>query len=334
MKPGKLPSTISALLCAGVLSALAATALAQDKRQIAPNYPTKPIRVLVSVLAGGGMDMVTRTVTGRVAEQLPVTMIVENVAGASGAIAVNTVASAAPDGHTLLSTSGSLHIGAAFKKFDHDVRTSLQAIQQMSFQPYMLIVRADAPFKSTQELVAYAKKNPGKLTYGSSGAGSPIHMGTALIEFGAGIDMVHVPYKGNSAAQIDLAAGRLDMTLTSISGLQLVRSGKARLLAITASERHADYPDTPTIAETIIPDYEVGNAYMLYAPGKTPPAIVNALNREVQRVLANEDLRKKLIAAASMPGPARSPAQWQKQFVSEIGRWESVIKKANIKLEE
>ena len=325
------PMAFTALLCAALSTA---PAFAQDKRQIAPGYPVKPIRVLVAVLAGGGMDMVTRSVAQRVAERLPVTMVVENVAGAAGAIAVNTVAAAQPDGYTLLSVSNSLPIGAVFKKFNSDVRTSLQAIQQMSYQPYMLIVRADAPFRSVQELVAYARKNPGKLTYGSSGSGSPIHMGTELIEYGAGVDMTHVPYKGNAAAQLDIAGGRLDMTLTSISGLQLVRQGKARVLAITAAQRHADYPDVPTIAETIIPGYEVINAYTLYAPAKTPSAIVNALNREVAQVLTDEEFKKKLIADASMPAPARSPAEWQKQFVAEIDRWEAVVKKANIKLEE
>jgi tripartite-type tricarboxylate transporter receptor subunit TctC len=317
----------STLLCA-------ASAFAQNKPQIAPGFPTKPIRILVAVLAGGGMDMVTRSVASRVAERLPVTVVVENVPGAAGAIAVNTVVAAPPDGHTLLSVSGSLHIGAVFNKFQTDVRTTLQPIQQMSYQPYMLIVRADAPFNSAQELVAYAKKNPGKVTYGSSGPGSPIHMGTELIEYGAGIDMTHVGYKGNAAIQLDIAGGRLDMTLTSISGLQLVRQGKARVLAITAAQRHADYPDVPTIAETIIPGYEMSNAYMLYAPSKTPSAIITALNREVQHVLADEEFRKKLIADASMPGPARSPQEWQKQFVAEVNRWDAVVKKANIKLEE
>jgi tripartite-type tricarboxylate transporter receptor subunit TctC len=124
------------------------------------------------------------------------------------------------------------------------------------------------------------------------------------------------------------------MTLTSISGLQLVRQGKARVLAITAAQRHADYPDVPTIAETIIPGYEMSNAYMLYAPSKTPSAVITALNREVQHVLADEEFRKKLIADASMPGPARSPQEWQKQFVAEVNRWDAVVKKANIKLEE
>ena len=331
MQVRKILNASAALLCASLFMT---PVMAQNKPQIAPGYPTKPIRILVAVLAGGGMDMVTRSVASRVGERLPVTVIVENVAGAAGAIAVNTVVSAQPDGHTLLSASGSVHIGAVFNKFQSDVRKTLQPIQQMSYQPYMLIVRADAPFDSAQELVAYAKKNPGKLTYGSSGPGSPIHMGTALIEYGAAIEMTHVPYKGNSAIQLDIAGGRLDLTLTSISGLQLVRQGKARVLAITAAQRHADYPDVPTIAETIIPGYEMINAYMLYAPIKTPSAIVNALNREVQHVLADEEFRKKLVADASMPAPSRSPQEWQKQFVAEINRWDAVVKKANIRIEE
>jgi len=321
-----------ALLCAGLF---APAAYAQDKRQIASGYPTKPIRVLVSVLAGGGMDSITRAVVAKMSERLPVGMVVENIAGASGVIAVNSVINAAPDGYTLLSTSGSLPLNVAFRKLDAAaVKAGLQAIQQMSYQPYILIAKADAPYNTIQEFIAYARKNPGKLNYGSSGVGTPIHMGSELIEFGAGVDMVHVPYKGNAAAQVDMVAGRLDFTLSSISGLQIVRQGKAKALAITSSQRHPDFPDLPTIAETIIPGYEVINAYTLYTASRTPAAIVNALNKEVQQALSDEALRKRMIADASSPGPARSPADWQKVFASEIDRWESVVKKANIKLED
>ncbi len=333
MHHSPLKTAFAALLGAGLLAATI-PAQAQDKRQIAPGFPNKPIRILVSVLAGGGMDTVTRAVANKLAERLPVTVIVENVAGASGVIAANTVINATPDGHTLLSTSGSLPLNVAFKKMQYDVRTALQAVAQMSYQPYIVIVSAGAPYKTIQELVAYAKKNPGKLNYGSSGVGTPIHMGTELIEFGAGVDMTHVAYKGNAAAQLDMAAGRLDLTLTSISGLQMVRQGKARALAITSSQRHPDFPDLPTVAETIIPGYEVINAYTLYTAAKTPAVIVNALNREVAQVLTDDELRKRMIADASTPAPARPPAEWQKMLSSEIDRWEAVIKRANIKLEE
>ncbi len=332
MQSRKVLTSIAAAVCAGLF---VAPASAQNKPLIAPGYPTKPIRVLVSVLPGGGMDTITRAVANKVSERLPVSMVVENVAGASGILAVNTTMNATPDGYTLLSTSGSLPLNVAFKKLDAaTVKAGLQAIQQMSYQPYILIAKADAPYNTIQEFIAYAKKNPGKLNYGSSGVGTPIHMGSELIEYGAGVDMVHVPYKGNAAAQVDIIAGRLDFTLSSISGLQIVRQGKAKALAITSAQRLPDLPDLPTIAETIIPGYEVINAYMLYTASKTPAAIVNALNKEVQQALSDDDLRKKMIADASSPAPARSPAEWQKVLVSDIDRWEAVVKKANIKLEE
>ena len=328
--------SLAAALCAGLfVPAAHAQAQSQERRQIAPGYPTKPLRMLVSVLPGGGMDTITRAVANKMSERLPVTIVVENVAGASGVIAVNSVINAAPDGYTLLSTSGSLPLNVAFKKLDAAaVKAGLQAIQQMSYQPYILIAKADAPYNTVQEFIAYAKKNPGKLTYGSSGVGTPIHMGNELIEFGAGVDMVHVPYKGNAAAQVDMVAGRLDFTLSSISGLQIVRQGKAKALAITSAQRHPDFPDLPTIAETIIPGYEVINSYTLYTASKTPAVIVNALNKEVQQALSDADLRKKMIADASSPAPARSPAEWQKVLAAEIDRWEAVVKKANIKLDD
>jgi tripartite-type tricarboxylate transporter receptor subunit TctC len=328
----KTSTLLTATLCAGLF---AAPVLAQNKPQVAPGYAGKPTRVLVSAGAGGGMDTITRAVASKLSDRLGITMLVDNVSGASGVIAVNTVINAAPDGHTLLSTSGSLPLNVAFKKLDAAVvKAGLQAVQQLSYQPYILIAKSDAPYNTIQEFIAYAKKNPGKLTYGSSGIGTPIHMGSELIEFGAGVDMLHVPYKGNAAAQVDMVAGRLDFTLSSISGLQLVRTGKAKALAITSLQRNPEVPDLPTIAETIIPGYEVTNAYMIYAPSKTPAAIVNGLNREIVVVLSDEDMKKRMIADASTPAPARSPQDWQKVLSSEIDRWDSVVKRANIKLED
>ena len=151
MHHSPLKTAFAALLGAGLLAATIPTQ-AQDKRQIAPGFPNKPIRILVSVLAGGGMDTVTRAVANKLAERLPVTVIVENVAGASGVIAANTVINATPDGHTLLSTSGSLPLNVAFKKMQYDVRTALQAVAQMSYQPYIVIVSAGAPYKTIQDL--------------------------------------------------------------------------------------------------------------------------------------------------------------------------------------
>lgn len=327
----------SSRLHAGLLLAAALTAnpaAAQEKRQIAPGYPVKPIRVMITVAPGGGLDIITRAVSAKLGERLPVAVIVDNVSGANGVIAVNTAMSASPDGYTLLSVGGSLPINTVFRKFEADVRTALSPVAQMSSQPYMMFLPASAKFNSFRELIAFGKANPGRLNYGSSGVGSVVHMGMELIEYSAGVDMVHVPYKGNGPANVDLAAGRLDILLGSISGLQLVRTGKAKLVAVTTLQRLADNPDIPTIAESGLPGYELSNTYSLFVPSRTPPNLISALNKEVVQVLTDPDLRKKMMADASTPAPPRGPEELKKILISEIDRWEAVVKKAGIKLEE
>ena len=308
-------------------------AQAQDKRPIAPDYPTRPIKFITTVTAGGGLDIITRSVASKMSENLTQAIIVDNVAGANGVIAMNTLISSPPDGYTILSGGGSIPINSVFKRFSVDVRTALTPVAEMSFQPYMVFVPAASPVNSFPELIAYAKKNPGKISYGSSGIGSVIHMGSELIEYMAGVDMVHVPYKGAAASNIDLAAGRLQMLLGSISGLQLVRTNKAKLLAVTTPQRLEAYPDKPAVAE-FLPGYELYNSYFLSVRVETPDAIVNGLNREVIQALTDPDLRKKILADASNPALPRKPAELKKKLRDEIDRWESVVKKANIKMEE
>jgi tripartite-type tricarboxylate transporter receptor subunit TctC len=293
----------------------------------------KPIRVLTTVTAGGGLDIITRAVTSRIAESLGQPLIVDNLAGANGLIAMNALLAADSDGHTILSGGGSIPINSVFKRFTVDVRQALAPIGQMSFQPYMVFVPAASPFKSFPELIANARQNPGKLNYGSSGIGSVIHMGSELIEYLAGVDMVHVPYKGAAASNVDLAAGRLNMLLGSISGLQLVRTGKARILAVTTTERMEAYPDVPTVAE-FLPGYELSNSYVLYVRAETPATTVSSLNKEVIKALSDPALRKQMLADSSNPAPPRTPAELKKMLATEIERWESVVKKANISLDK
>jgi tripartite-type tricarboxylate transporter receptor subunit TctC len=326
------PSAVSATV---VLSAclMSLPAQAQDKRMITPNYPIKPIKVITTVTAGGGLDIITRGVVIKLAEQLGQSIVVDNVAGANGVIAMNTLLAAPADGYVILSGGGSIPINSVFKRFSVDVRNALTPVAEMSFQPYMVFVPATAPYNTFPELIAYARKNPGKLSYGSSGVGSVIHMGSELLEYMAGVDMVHVPYKGAAASNVDLAAGRLQMLLGSISGLQLVRTGKAKLLAVTSPQRSEAYPDKPTVAE-FLPGYELSNTYFLSVRAETPDAIVNGLNREVVQTLTDPDLRKRILADSSNPAPPRNPAELKKKLRDEIDRWESVVKKANIKIEE
>jgi tripartite-type tricarboxylate transporter receptor subunit TctC len=324
----------AALMSACLLSLQAFQASAQEKRQIAPGYPSKPIRFVTTVAAGGGLDFITRTVANKVAERTGATIVVENMAGGNGAVAVNATVAAQPDGSFILSTGGSLPINTVFKKFERDVRTSLVPVAGMSAQPYLLYVPAASPVNSVKELIAYAKKNPGKLNYGSTGIGSVIHMGMELIEYAAGLDMAHVPYKGSAPAMVDLVSGRLDVYMASfVSGAQLVKAGKIRVIGVTTAQRVPDVPDVPTVAESGIPNYDVGNAYTLYTNGATPVAIVNGLNREVIAALNDPELRKAFAKDNSTPAPPRSSAELKKILEDEIARWESVVKAANIKLE-
>ena len=319
-------------LCAGLLCL---NVLAQEKRAIAPGFPSKPIRVMTTVTAGGGLDFITRAVSAKVGERLLYPIIVDNVAGANGAIAVNTTMASAPDGHTLLSTGGSTPINAVFKKFDKDVRQALAPVAQMSSQPYVLYASLATGFATVQDMLAHARRNPGKLNYGSTGVASVTHLGMELIESLAGIDMVHVPYKGSAASMLDLSSGRLDVLPASVvAGLQLTRTGKVKALAITGLQRLPEYPGIPTLSEAGFPGYELTNTYSLYAAGATPAVILAALNREVAQALIDPELRKKMAADSSIPAEPRSPDELRKILAAEIERWDALVRKANIKLEE
>jgi len=315
--------------------ALATTAMAQDKRQIAPNFPSKPIKMMTTVTAGGGLDFITRTVAAKMSERLPFPVIVENVSGANGILAVNMTINSAPDGYTILSTGGSTTINAVFKKFEKDVRTALAPIGQMSAQPYLLFVPTTSPIKTVQELIAAARKSPGKLTYGSTGVGSVTHLGMELIAFSGSVDLTHVPYKGAAPAMLDLTSGRIDAYIASyLSGLAGFKSNKIRPIAATSAARMAEYPDVPTVAESGIPGYELTNTYTLYVNGTTPASLVGALNKEVIAAIADPELRKQFAKDNSTPASPRTPDELRKILVADIERWDAVVKRANIKLED
>lgn len=333
MKARTLIHHTALALSACALAASTSAAIAQDKRQIAPNFPVKPIRMMTTVTAGGGLDFITRTVASKMSENLPTPVIVENVSGANGILAVNIAINSAPDGYTLLSTGGSLPINTVFKKFEKDVRTALAPVSQMSSQPYLVYVPVNSPIKSVKDLIDYAKKNPGKLTFGSTGVGSVVHLGMELIAFSADADMTHVPYKGAAPAMIDLTSGRIDSYIASyLSGLAGIKSGKIRPIGVTTPQRMPQYPDIPTVAESGVPGYELSNTYTLYVAGATPPTLVNALNRAVAQALADPELRKKFENDNSTPAPPRSPDELRKILASEIDRWSAVVKRANITL--
>jgi tripartite-type tricarboxylate transporter receptor subunit TctC len=330
----RIKATLIAAACITAFAAQAQTP-APDKRQIAPGFPSKPLKLVTTVTAGGGLDFITRTVAAKLGERLPVAVVVENVSGANGIIAVNMTMNAPPDGHLLLSTGGSTAINAVFKKFDRDVKTALAPVAQVSFQPYVLYAPLSSPANNFREFVDYVRKNPGKVSYGSTGVGSVIHLGTALMAYSLGLDMVHIPYKGSAAPMVDLASGRLTAYIGSyVSGAAQVKSGKLKAFAVTGPQRMTELPDVPTIAESGIPGYDLTNTYTLYTAGATPIAIINALNKEVAQALTDPDLRKKFLNDNSTPAPPRSPDELRKIFLADMEKWDGVVKRANIKLEE
>jgi tripartite-type tricarboxylate transporter receptor subunit TctC len=329
------PALIAALALTTTALSAGALAQSQERRQIAPNFPNKPIRLVTTVAAGGGLDFITRTVAATMSQRLGSSVIVENMAGGNGVLAVNATINSAPDGYFVLSTGGSIPINTVFKKFERDIRTALVPVSQTSVQPYVMYMPASSPINNIRDLVAYAKKNPGKLNYGSTGVGSVVHMGLELLEFLAGIDMVHVPYKGSSAALLDVTSGRLDIhTGTYAGGVQLLKAGKIKAVGVTSTQRVPDLPNVPTVAESGFPNYELGNTYALYVNGATPAVIVNALNREVIASLNDPELKKKFAQEGSSPAPAYTPDQLKKILVDEIDRWEAVVKSAGIKLDD
>jgi tripartite-type tricarboxylate transporter receptor subunit TctC len=328
-------NTRTAILAALALSTVATAALAQTKKPLLPNgYPNKPIRVLVSNAPSGGLDIITRAISIKLSERIGQSVIVDNNGGASGSIAVNTIAASAPDGYNILSTGGTTLINAAFGRFEKDIRQTLVPVGQMSSSYYYFVVPVSVPTNTFKDFVAYAKARPGKLNYGSNGVGSVIHLGMKLVEAGTGIDMIHIPYKGSGQTNIDLAAGRLEAGIVSISGLQLAKAGKIRMLATTMPQRNPDLPDLPTLAESGLPGFDLANTYMLYAPAQTPANIVAALNREIAQVVTAPDLKEKFATDGAIAPPPYTPEQLKKKFIDDYARWDGVIKKTGIKPED
>ena len=319
---------------AAVALLLASTAALAQQKLLLPGFPTKPIRVIVTTGTGGGLDIITRAVSNKFTERTGANVIVDNQNGASGGIAINQLAGLPPDGYTLISAGATLLINAAAGRYQRDVRTLLAPVVRMSSTWYYLIVPIASPAKSFKELIAYAKANPGKLNYGSNGVGSAMHLGLELLEAGAGVDMIHVPYKSSTPMYVDLIAGRIDLALASLQGVQAVHSGKARLLGVTRPQRFPDFPDVPTIAEMGVPNYEVVNTYMLYMHAQTPANIVSVLNRELVQAVSAPELKEKMASDGALPGAPLNPAELKAEYATDYARWDGVMKKAGVKIED
>ena len=308
-------------------ASLAAPALAQQ-------FPGKPVRIVVPYTPGGGADTTARLIAPKLQDALGQTVVVDNKPGAGGTIGDDTVAKAAPDGHTLL-------LGA----FAHAVNPSLMpkmpfrtpddfaAVSLLVTVPELLVVTPSFPAKTVAELVAMAKAEPGKLSYASSGNGSAQHLAAELFKMRTGTDIQHVPYKGGSLAVADVAAGHVPFYFGNMSSaLPQARAGRVRALAVTSPQRSPAAPEVPTLAEAGVVGCEISEWNALLAPAATPPAVIERLQAEVAKVMAMDEIKAKFADLGAQP-VGSTPAELAAFLRSEMTKWAEVVKVANIRIE-
>jgi tripartite-type tricarboxylate transporter receptor subunit TctC len=317
---------ILALITAAALVASPARALDNG-----PDYPTQPIRVIVTVPAGGGVDAVTRIIADKLRQRLGQPVVVENRGGQAGNFGAEAAFAAEPDGYTLMASQPApLTVNALlYRKLNYDP-TAFVPIAIMTTIPNTLTVRADFPAKTAEDLIAYARANPGKLNYASQGTGTTSHLTAELFQSRTGIKMVHVPYKGTAPALNDLIAGHVDLMFTELaSAIELHRAGNARILAVAAGERSPQLPGVPTLIEAGVPGFESGTWNAISAPPKTPPAIVAKLNQAIIDALNASDVRAHLATLSTQPVDM-TPAQAAEFIKADKQRWADVIRAAGV----
>jgi tripartite-type tricarboxylate transporter receptor subunit TctC len=319
-------------LAAVALAISACAAMASRAQEKPAGFPTKPIRIIIGIAPGGGLDTMTRLGAQKLSERWGQPVIVDNRPGGGTVVAMDLVVKAPPDGYTLLGASDTLMMNGVLKRADYDVRTAFVPIVQLTTQPYMLVVNPSLPVKSVKELIAYAKSKPGSLNYGSQGLGTTGHIGWERFSYMTGTDIVHVPYKGAAPAVIDVMGGQIQMTFSNMvtSGAH-VKSGRLRGLAVTSPRRGQVFPEMPTVAESV-PGFELSNSYGYYAPAGTSPAIVRAMSAVVAQAMNSPDTVKLLAADGSEPIPPATPAEFKAKFAREYVELEKLVRAANIKL--
>ena len=308
-----------------------AAAQAQGARSV-PQYPVKPIRVLVPSPPGSGSDVMTRAVTQRLAERLGQSVVADNRPGAAGAIALDMLAHATPDGYTIGTLSAQNVTGMLMKTVPVDIPNALAPIALMISQPYLLVATPSLPVSSVKELVAHAKAKP--LVYASSGVGSVVHLGMEMLKSMSGMDMTHVPYKGSGLSMIDLMGGRVQVAITNVlTAMPLARSGKIKALAVTSPQRSQALPDLPTVAESGVPGFELRSWYGLVGPKSMPAPLILKLNETVTAVMTSAEVKNRLAMDGAEAAPANTPAQFRALIAAEIKRWDAFLKSGRLKLD-
>ena len=308
---------VSLILLAGAIAARA-------------EYPDKPVKIVVPVAAGGGVDVMARLLAHHLGERLRQQFVVENRPGAAGVIGSKTVIASAADGTTLLYTPSSLSLSVVVNKTPpYDLAKDFTPIVNVAISPYALVVNPSVPAHSLKELIAYAKANPGKLSYGSAGIGSASHLAAELLKSKAGIDMVHVPNKGMNPALIDLMGGHVQVLFASVPGLTSEKSERVRPIAMAELKRSGLMPELPTMDESGLPGFAVGNWAGLLGPAGLDAAIVKKLHDEVIAILATPEMKGR-VKTLGYDLIAGTPEEFAKQLREDIERWGPVARAASV----
>jgi tripartite-type tricarboxylate transporter receptor subunit TctC len=301
----------------------------------AQNYPSKPIRIIVAYTPAGTTDILARAIGQKMSESWSQPVIVENRPGAAGNIGTELAAKATPDGYTLImGTAGTHGINVSlYRKLNWHSLRDFAPVSLVAMVPNIMVVNNSLPIKSVKELIAYAKANPGKLSYGSPGNGSTAHLSMELFKSMTGTNLVHIPYKGSAGVLADVMGGQIAVTIDNMPVyLPQVKAGKIRALAVSPAKRSTAAPDIPTIAEAGVPGYDSGAWFGLLAPAGTPRAIVEKLSVETARILKLPDVSKRISELGAEP-VGSTPAQFTALIKDEIAKWAKVIKDANVELQ-
>lgn len=297
----------------------------------AQHYPMRPVRTLVPLAAGGGMDTVTRALSQKFSDAFGQSFVVDNRPGAGSQVALDILSSAAPDGHTLMMISATTVVHPLLYQSRFDIARDFAPIAQVTAQGYVLVIHPSIPAKSVADFVQHLKANPNKLNFSSSGIGSLIHMSGELFKIATGTQMTHVPYKGMGAAYTDLVGGQVQLSFpTVISSLAHINAGRLRALAVTPGKRVPALPNVPTFAEAGVKGVVVVNWYGLIAPAKTPAAVVNRVAAEATKAMLAPDMAKNLLAEGS-EAVRSSPAEFAAHMKTENEQWARVVKTAGIR---
>jgi len=314
--------------------ALAVCAPAQAQAP-APAYPSKPIRLIVPFPPGGGTDILSRLVATKLTEQTKWTVVADNKAGAGGTIGISEAVKATPTGYDIvMGQKDNLVIGPwLYKNLPWDPTKDLTAVAHVAYTPVIIATGANSKFKTLADVVAAARAEPGKVTYGSPGNGTSIHLAGDLFEKAAGIKLSHIPYKGSNPALMDALAGNVDLLVSSVpSAMGQIKSGKLRPLAVTSAKRSSSLPDVPTVAESGFKDFDVSTWYGLFAPAGTPAAVVATLNAEVNKLLGTADMKAAIHAQGAEP-QALTPAQFDALLKTDYAKWKGIVEASGAKIE-